>query len=85
MHNEGMEVGAHSLTHPNLGQVDHDEAIRQVSESKRRLEEMLGSPIMLFAYPYGNASAFTPKVQELLRKLVIVQHVLQFREARLRY
>ena len=50
----GMEIGSHSQSHlrlPTLG----DQALRdEVSGSKATLEEMLGSTVRSFSYPYGD-------------------------------
>lgn len=50
---EGVEVGAHSVTHPNMRLLSDDEIAREVSASKQALEELLGTPIAGFAYPSG--------------------------------
>jgi peptidoglycan/xylan/chitin deacetylase (PgdA/CDA1 family) len=49
----GMEVGAHTLTHPILTRVDRDNARREILESKLQLESMLGARVRTFAYPNG--------------------------------
>lgn len=49
----GHEVGAHTLDHVNLEKTPDDEARRQIAGSKTVLEELLGAPVMHFAYPYG--------------------------------
>ncbi len=49
----GHEVGAHTLDHVNLEKTPDDEARRQIAQSKTVLEELLGAPVMHFAYPYG--------------------------------
>ena len=49
----GMEVGAHTVTHPILAQVDRDRAASEIRESKNRLEQITGKPVALFAYPNG--------------------------------
>ncbi|MDX2177850.1 MAG: polysaccharide deacetylase family protein [Candidatus Sumerlaeia bacterium] len=50
---EGMEVGAHTLTHPRLPTLGDAELRREVADSKARLEDALGAPVPSFAYPYG--------------------------------
>lgn len=48
-----IELGAHSVTHPFLDELKPAEIEREVSESKHRLEELVGRSIDTFAYPYG--------------------------------
>ena len=50
----GMEIGSHTLTHPNLNRIsDIAELKRQIAESKLVLEEQLDQPVTALAYPYG--------------------------------
>jgi peptidoglycan/xylan/chitin deacetylase (PgdA/CDA1 family) len=49
----GVDVGAHTVTHPILASVDSYTAWREIVESKRALEEFAGKRITLFAYPNG--------------------------------
>ena len=49
----GMEVGAHTVTHPILTRLSPDAALDEMSRSKRELEQILGEPVELFAYPNG--------------------------------
>jgi len=49
----GMEIGAHSVTHPILRQVSPELARHEIVESGRQLAELLREPIRLFAYPNG--------------------------------
>lgn len=50
---DGMQVGAHTLTHPILSQTDDADARREIHDSKRVLERILDRPVTLFAYPNG--------------------------------
>jgi len=51
----GFEVGAHTLTHPHLTELD-DEALRdELSDSRARVRARLGS-CETFAYPFGHWS-----------------------------
>lgn len=49
----GMEIGAHTVTHPILARLDAAQASNEIRESKRRLEAITGKPVTLFAYPNG--------------------------------
>ncbi len=49
----GMEIGAHSVTHPILANLSNNDARREIVESGTRLSEILREPIRLFAYPNG--------------------------------
>ncbi|MCL7999471.1 polysaccharide deacetylase family protein [Brucella sp. 21LCYQ03] len=49
----GHEVGAHTLDHVLLPQTPDDEARRQITQSKHVLEDILGSAVTNFCYPYG--------------------------------
>jgi len=50
---EGVEVGSHSHTHPQLDLVPGDILIEEISRSRKLLEDQLGVPIEGFAYPFG--------------------------------
>jgi peptidoglycan/xylan/chitin deacetylase (PgdA/CDA1 family) len=49
----GMQVGAHTCTHPILAKLSDDEAMREITTSKAALEALLNQPVPLFAYPNG--------------------------------
>ncbi len=50
-----LEIGNHSLSHPNLAQVDSESGLREeVFSSKEILESHLGRPVKHFCYPGGS-------------------------------
>lgn len=53
---EEHEVGAHTLNHVNLMHVPAEVAKREIFESKRLLEKVLGKAVTSFAYPQGSYS-----------------------------
>lgn len=53
LRNLGMDIGAHTVTHPILTRLDPDAAVDEMASSKRELEGILGETIDLFAYPNG--------------------------------
>ena len=56
MHEAGMAVGAHTVSHPQLTELDPDAAEREMVDSRAQLERELGSPVRHFAYPHGKSS-----------------------------
>lgn len=53
LRDEGMEIGGHTVSHPILAVLNEEEARAEIVEGKRRLEEITGAPVTLFAYPNG--------------------------------
>jgi hypothetical protein len=53
----GIETGAHTISHPILARTAADDAWREIRESRRVLEGLLGHSIALFAYPNGRPDA----------------------------
>lgn len=49
----GMTIGAHTVTHPILANLDRVAAVAEIAESRDVLEQLLGERIGLFAYPNG--------------------------------
>lgn len=58
----GVRFGAHSMTHPDLTKLPFAEARREITESKKRIEDRIGAEVEAFAYPYGAESAELRKV-----------------------
>jgi len=48
-----VELGSHTLTHPDLTSLSQEELKRQLSKSKLDLEKEFGVSIKSFCYPYG--------------------------------
>lgn len=67
MHDSGLvAIEPHTLTHPKLGTLSRANADHEIRESRRALQEILGTTPTLFAYPYGNFSEETVSlVQEM--------------------
>jgi len=56
-HAAGMEVGAHSRTHPRLSKCTDAELQTELVGSKADLEALMGAPVIQFCYPYGDLDA----------------------------
>jgi peptidoglycan/xylan/chitin deacetylase (PgdA/CDA1 family) len=53
LHEAGMELGSHSLTHPDLRQLSDDELAVELRDSKEAVEAITGKACRVFASPYG--------------------------------
>jgi peptidoglycan/xylan/chitin deacetylase (PgdA/CDA1 family) len=53
LHRAGMEIGAHTVTHPILLNLTEAAAAEELSASRARLEKITGAPVRYFAYPNG--------------------------------
>lgn len=53
---EGITIGSHGMTHVDLTTVSDAELDRELAVSKSMLEDHLGQPVALFAFPYGRFS-----------------------------
>lgn len=49
----GFQFGSHTLTHPNLLGLESTRRRVELCDSRSRLEDELGRPVVHFAYPYG--------------------------------
>lgn len=49
----GIEVGAHTVTHPILANLDPESARREIAISRDALRDITGREVRLFAYPNG--------------------------------
>ena len=49
----GIDIGAHTVTHPILTSLDDESARYEIEAGKQQLEAITGKPVNLFAYPNG--------------------------------
>jgi peptidoglycan/xylan/chitin deacetylase (PgdA/CDA1 family) len=53
LHDWGVEIGAHTCTHPDLTRLPTQRVRSELRDSKAIIEDMLGTEVRSFAYPYG--------------------------------
>jgi len=53
LHHHGIHLGSHTLTHARLTGLSDRDLEREVCDSKRKLEDLLGAEVPCFSYPYG--------------------------------
>lgn len=59
LHAYGVEIGAHTVTHPDLTRLSYTQALRELMESRQALEALVQASVEVAAYPYGRANAET--------------------------
>jgi len=64
----GIRIESHGIGHRPLADLEVDEAAREITLSKLRLEEALGRPVRAFAYVKGSEAHYRPVHLSLLRQ-----------------
>lgn len=65
IHSSGVEIGAHTHTHPALDMIPLEQVCKELTQPKRILEDQLQSEVTSFAYPFGYNSR---AVREIVRE-----------------
>jgi peptidoglycan/xylan/chitin deacetylase (PgdA/CDA1 family) len=60
----GHTIGCHAHSHHDLAALDPDEARAEILTGKLMLEDILGHPVVHFAYPYGVERRFTDELRD---------------------
>lgn len=56
--NLGIEFGSHTISHPYLTKISKNEAFKEIKDSKKMLEDIIGKEVLSFCYPYGDLNEF---------------------------
>ena len=64
----GIRVESHGISHRPLADLEVDEAAREITISKLRLEEKLGRPVRAFSYVKGSEAHYRPVHLSLIRQ-----------------
>lgn len=71
MQKAGWEIGSHTLSHKNLGNLwrlgEQKEVQREIKESREILKKRFGEAPIVFSYPYGEG-ADEPEIQNLVKE-----------------
>ncbi|CAN5640907.1 N/A [soil metagenome] len=63
-----VEIGAHTRTHPDLASLGEADQESEMLGGRRALEEILGSPVTSFAYPFGTFAHYTRATSRIVRE-----------------
>jgi peptidoglycan/xylan/chitin deacetylase (PgdA/CDA1 family) len=64
-----VEIGSHTVSHPILSRLDGQIMLDELSRSKSALEQKVGVPVDLLAYPVGGRAHFSPEVIRVAREV----------------
>ncbi|MGK5173596.1 polysaccharide deacetylase family protein [Geodermatophilus sp. CPCC 205761] len=64
----GVEIGAHTLSHPSLALLPAVEQERELAGARAQLEELLDRPVTLLAYPFGKPGDVSEVTASLARR-----------------
>lgn len=53
LHQQGIEIGGHTFSHPILNSLPAKEAQQEIVRGKAELEAIINGPVRVFAYPNG--------------------------------
>jgi peptidoglycan/xylan/chitin deacetylase (PgdA/CDA1 family) len=56
------------MSHPVLSTLPQSTQRREISESKKSLEDIVGEPVTSFAYPYGGGADYTGETIRVVRE-----------------
>ena len=62
---KNVTIGAHGFSHKHLGLLNRDSAIREISDSKKWLEDIISKEVIHFSYPFGS---YSDETVSLLKK-----------------
>ncbi len=65
----GHEIGAHSSSHDVLSRLSTSSQEKEIYESKRFLNKLLGKSVKTFCFPYGNRDSYNPITISILKRL----------------
>ena len=69
MQDAGIEFGAHTVSHPILSRMPHEDAVDEIRRSKETIEARLARPVKLFAFPNGRRHDYTPALLDALPRM----------------
>jgi peptidoglycan/xylan/chitin deacetylase (PgdA/CDA1 family) len=67
MSKNGVDFGAHTVSHPILSKLPAQQATWEIVESKKRIETELQKKVTSFAYPNGNPNDYNQEIIEIIK------------------
>ena len=64
----GIEIGAHTQSHPRLADLPAAVQEQEIDGSRRTLEQLVATRVSSFSYPFGRQSDYTHETVDLVRR-----------------
>lgn len=64
----GVTIGSHTVSHPSLAAFDREEQQSEIVRGRTRLEELTGTSVTAFAYPFGGRADVSATTIEVARQ-----------------
>ena len=64
----GVEIGSHSVSHPDFGCIDEQKATDELNISRMTLKSRLGLSVDCFAIPFGQSKNWTSFAHDAARR-----------------
>ncbi len=58
-------IGVHTVSHPHLAELTYEEQYREIAESKKYLEQVIGQKVEHMSYPHGSYNDDSVKIAEV--------------------
>lgn len=68
MSENGIEFGAHTVTHPDLTNLPLKKVEQEIRLSKQEIENNIGKAVDGFCYPVGLANSYNEKIKDIIAK-----------------
>jgi peptidoglycan/xylan/chitin deacetylase (PgdA/CDA1 family) len=62
--NMGVEIGSHSVSHPDFARINEQRVIDELERSRTTIQSQLGLLVDSFAIPFGQSNNWTPFAQK---------------------
>ncbi|MCS3904322.1 peptidoglycan/xylan/chitin deacetylase (PgdA/CDA1 family) [Methylohalomonas lacus] len=62
----GIEIGAHTRSHPVLSRLNRDRLREEIHGSKKQLEDIIGKSVTDFCYPNGQPADYNDEVKRMV-------------------
>jgi peptidoglycan/xylan/chitin deacetylase (PgdA/CDA1 family) len=70
--NPRFDIGAHTMTHADLGRLADPERVRrEIQDDRERLQDCTGRAVRWFAYPFGGPGNITTMAREQVERLAL--------------